>query len=61
MDVDALYKQLKAEAVALVEREKELDRKIEEVKRLKDQNQSRKVKIAKLEAELARLIASIKK
>ena len=56
MDVDSLYKSLKQESADLINREKELARKVEDIKRLKKQNDERKKNVAALEAELKRLL-----
>jgi hypothetical protein len=59
MNVDSQYKKIKAEATSLVTRERELKRRLEEVKKLKAQNQTRKNSIAALEAELAEELESL--
>jgi uncharacterized protein (DUF3084 family) len=59
MNVDAHYKKIKADATALVARERELKKRLEEVKKLKAQNQHRKDSIAALEAELAEELGSL--
>ena len=53
MDVDSLYKKVRQDNSALIAREKELLKKLEDVKRLKKQSIERKAKVKKLEAELA--------
>ena len=53
MDVDSLYKKVRQDNSALIAREKELLKKLEDVKRLKKQSIDRKAKVKKLEAELA--------
>lgn len=60
MDVDSQYKKMKQEHVALVGREKELLKKLEDVKRLKQQNKDRRVKVAELEAELLKHLEDLK-
>jgi hypothetical protein len=54
MDVDSLYKKAKAENNALLTREKELLKRLEDVKRLMKQSQERKARIGRLEAELSK-------
>jgi hypothetical protein len=56
MDLDSLYKQLKLEAQTLDGQEKELTRKLEDVKRLQKQNADKRARVNKLEAELAKLL-----
>jgi hypothetical protein len=59
MDVDSLYKKVKAEHSALLSREKELLKRLEDVKRLKKQNVDRKSRVNKLEAELAKYLEEL--
>ena len=59
MDVNSLYKKLKAEAQDLDNQEKELARKLEDVKRLHKQNADKKARVAKLEAELTQLLKDL--
>ena len=57
MDIDSLYKKVKAENTELVNREKVLSKRLEEVKRLKKQNSNRKAKVKAMEAELEKLLS----
>lgn len=59
MDVDSLYKKVKAEHSALLTREKELLKRLEDVKRLKKQNMDRKSRVKKLEDELAKYLEEL--
>lgn len=59
MDVNSLYKKLKQEAQELDNHEKELVRKLEDVKRLLKQNADKKDRVSKLESELARLLKDL--
>ena len=59
MDVDSLYKKVKQDHSVLVAREKELLKKLEDVKRLKKQNQDRKARVKRLEAELAKYLSDL--
>lgn len=54
-DVEQVYKDLKAEHDALVQREQELAAKIRDVKALRELVASRRVNVAKLQEELNRL------
>ena len=56
MDIDSLYKKMKQESSDLINREKDLKRKVEEIKRLRKQNVERRKTIAGLESELKRLL-----
>ena len=58
MDVDSLYKQLKQESQDLDIREKELTKKLEDVKRLTKQNADRQTRIAALEMQLSKMMGS---
>ena len=59
MDVDSLYKKVKQDHAALAAREKELVKKLEDIKRLKKQNDERRAKVKALEAELARHLEAL--
>lgn len=59
MNLDHKYKQLKEEANALVEREKVLNGRINEIKKLKAANLDRQGRVAALEAELEKLMADL--
>jgi hypothetical protein len=59
MDVDSLYKKIKQEHGVLVNRERELLKRLDDVKRLKQQNKDRKAKVAKLEAELSKYLEDL--
>lgn len=52
MDVNELYRKCVEEAKVLVAREKELEARLKEVVRLKEQNAARKTRIAELEKRL---------
>lgn len=57
MDVEQVYKNLKAEHEALVQREQELANKIRDIKQLRDAVAARKVVVDKLDEELRKLLA----
>jgi len=59
MDADKVYKDLKDEANALIGRERELESRIEAVKTLRSNNRDRRVRIEKLEAQLAELMDDV--
>ena len=54
MDADAIWKQLKQQSADLVNREKELQTKLDQIKQLKAQNVKRLANITKLENELGK-------
>lgn len=56
MDVHEKYKLAVAESQALIAKEKELEKKVKDMKQLKEQTAARKARIAELEAELRGLI-----
>jgi DNA-binding transcriptional regulator GbsR (MarR family) len=58
MDIESVYKKVKEESAQLVGREKELQRRIEEVKRMAEQNRERRNNIKRLEKELRDLISA---
>lgn len=57
MDVEQIYKNLKAEHEALVQREQELQTKIREIKGLREAVANRKIAVDKLQDELRKLLA----
>lgn len=57
MDVEQVYKNLKAEHEALVQREQELATKIRDIKQLRDAVAGRKASVEKLQEELKKLLA----
>ena len=57
MDVDQVYKNLKAEHETLVQREQELASKIREIKTLREAVATRKMAVDKLNEELKKLLA----
>lgn len=57
MDVEQIYKNLKAEHEALVQREQELAAKIRDIKALREAVAGRKASVDKLEDELKKLLA----
>lgn len=56
MDVEQIYKNLKAEHEALVQREQELAAKIRDIKSLRDAVAGRKASVDKLQEELKKLL-----
>lgn len=57
MDVEQVYKNLKAEHEALVQREQELAAKIRDIKSLRENVANRKMAVDKLQEELRKLLA----
>jgi uncharacterized protein (DUF3084 family) len=56
MNLDSAYKKAKEEAAYLVNREKELKARVEELKKVKQANTERQANIKRLEAELENLL-----
>ncbi len=52
MDLDSIYKKVKQETTELVQREKELRKRLDEIQKLKTQNRERKRNVKELEAKL---------
>ena len=57
MDVEQIYKNLKAEHETLVQREQELAAKIRDIKQMREAVATRKVAVDKLQEELKKLLA----
>lgn len=57
MDVEQVYKNLKAEHEALVQREQELMVKIRDIKSLRENVANRRIAVDKLQDELKKLLA----
>jgi uncharacterized protein involved in exopolysaccharide biosynthesis len=58
MDLEQVYKSLKAEHDALVQKEQELAAKIRDIKSLRELVASRKLNVTKLQDELNRLLGA---